>query len=133
MSDFVFRINPNIVLGPYTISRLGQQVKEWGTRFMVIMDPFLNEAKLADKIMQSLIDRKIESFVFAELTEGTSTKTIERALALAREGHVHGIIAIGGAKALHVGKVVAALYNEVHDFYVFVDGALPTTNPLPCI
>ena len=133
MSDFVFRNNPNIVLGPYTISRLGQQVKEWGTRFMVIMDPFLNEAKLADKIMQSLIDRKIESFVFAELTEGTSTKTIERALALAREGHVHGIIAIGGAKALHVGKVVAALYNEVHDFYVFVDGALPTTNPLPCI
>ena len=133
LSDFIFRINPNIVLGPYTISRLGQQVKEWGTRFMVIMDPFLNEAKLAEKIMQSLIDRKIESFVFSELTEGTSTKTIERALALAKEGHVHGIIAIGGAKALHVGRAVAALYNEVHDCYVFVDGALPTTNPLPCI
>ena len=133
MADFIFRISPNIILGPYTISRLGQQVKEWGTRFMVIMDPFLNEAKLSEKIMQSLIDRKIESFVFAELTEGTSTKTIERALALAREGHVHGIIAIGGAKAMHVGKAVAALYNEVHDFYLFVDGALPTTNPLPCI
>lgn len=133
MSDFVFRINPNIILGPYTISRLGQQVKEWGTRFMVIMDPFLNEAKLSEKIMQSLIDRKVESFVFAELTEGTSTKTIERALALAKEGHVHGIIAIGGSKALNVGRVVAALYNEVHDFYVFADGALPSTNPLPCI
>ncbi|MBQ1710488.1 MAG: iron-containing alcohol dehydrogenase [Treponema sp.] len=133
MSDFIFRINPNIVLGPYTISRLGQQVKEWGTRFMVIMDPFLNEAKLSEKIMQSLIDRKVESFVFAELTEGTSTKTIERALALAKEGHVHGIIAIGGAKALHVGRIVAALYNEVHDFYVFADGAIPSTNPLPCI
>lgn len=133
MSDFIFRINPNIVLGPYTISRLGQQVKEWGTRFMVIMDPFLNEAKLSEKIMQSLIDRKVEGFVFAELTEGTSTKTIERALALAKEGHVHGIIAIGGAKALHVGRIVAALYNEVHDFYVFADGAIPSTNPLPCI
>ena len=133
MSDFIFRINPNIVLGPYTISRLGQQVKEWGTRFMVIMDPFLNEAKLSEKIMQSLIDRKVEGFVFAELTEGTSTKTIERALALAKEGHVHGIIAIGGAKALHVGRIVAALYNEVHDLYTFVDGAVPSTNPLPLI
>lgn len=133
MSDFVFRINPNIVLGPYTVSRLGQQVREWGSRFMVILDPFLNEAKLAEQVLQSLIDRKVESFVFAELTEGTSTKTIERALALAREGHIHGIIAIGGEKAINIGRAVAALYNEVHDLYTFVDGAMPNTNPLPCI
>ena len=133
MNDFVFRITPNIVLGPYTISRLGQQVREWGTRFMVILDPFLNEAKIAEQIMQSLIDRKVESFVFAELTEGTSTKTIERALALAKEGHVHGIIAIGGEKAIDVGRAVAALYNEVHDLYTFVDGAMPNAAPIPCI
>ena len=133
MNDFVFRITPNIVLGPYTISRLGQQVREWGSRFMVILDPFLNEAKIAEQIMQSLIDRKVESFVFAELTEGTSTKIIERALALAKEGHVHGIIAIGGEKAIDVGRAVAALYNEVHDLYTFVDGAMPNTAPIPCI
>ena len=133
MSDFIFRINPNIVLGPYTISRLGQQVREWGSRFMVIIDPFLNEAKLAQQIMQSLIDRNVESFVFSELTEGSSTKTIERALGLAREGHVHGIITVGGEKAISVGRAVAAYYNEVHDLYTFVDGALPNTSPLPCI
>lgn len=133
MSDFIFRINPNVVLGPYTVSRLGQQVHEWGTRFMVIIDPILNEIKVADKIVQSLNDRKIESFVFAELTEGSSSKTIERALALAKEGHVHGVIAIGGEKALNIGRAVAAFYNEIHDFYTFVDGALPTTNPIPCI
>ena len=66
MADLAFRINPNIILGPYTISRLGAQVHEWGSRYMVIMDPMLNEAQLAGQIMQSLIDRKIESFVFAE-------------------------------------------------------------------
>ena len=133
MADLIFRINPNIILGPYTISRLGAQVHEWGTRYMVIMDPMLNEAQLAGQIMQSLIDRKIESFVFAELAEGPNSKTIERALGLAREGHVHGIIAIGGEKAIQVGRAVAAYYNEVHDFYNFLDGALPTTSPLPCI
>lgn len=133
MSDFIFRITPNIVLGSYTVSRLGQQVHEWGTRFMVIIDPFLNEVKLSDKIVQSLNDRKIESFVFSELTEGSSSKTIERALGLAREGHVHGIIAIGGEKALNIGRAVAAFYNEIHDFYTFVDGALPTTSALPCV
>ena len=133
MSDLVFRINPNIILGPYTISRLGAQVHEWGSRYMVIMDPMLNEAKLATRIMQSLIDRKVESFVFAELAEGPETKVIQRALALAKEGHVHGIICIGGEKAIQVGRAVAAYYNEVHDLYNFVDGALPTTTSLPCI
>ncbi|MBP5519870.1 MAG: iron-containing alcohol dehydrogenase [Treponema sp.] len=133
MADLAFRINPNIILGSYTISRLGSQVHEWGSRFMVIMDPMLNEAKLASQIMQSLIDRKIESFVFAELAEGPTTKVIEHALSLAKEGHVHGIIAIGGDKAIQVGRAVAAYYNEVHDLYTFIDGALPTTNPLPCI
>ncbi|MBP3743759.1 MAG: iron-containing alcohol dehydrogenase [Treponema sp.] len=133
MADFVFRINPNIILGSYTISRLGQQVKEWGTRYMVILDPFLNEAKLAEKILQSLIDRKIESFVFAEIAEGNTSRVIERAVKLAREGHIHGIIAVGGAKAIHIGRAVSALYYETHDIYTFVDGAVPTTASIPCI
>ena len=133
MADLAFRINPNIILGPYTISRLGAQVHEWGSRYMVIMDPMLNEAQLAGQIMQSLIDRKIESFVFAELAEGPTSQVIARALGLAKEGHVHGIIAIGGEKAIQVGRAVAAYYNEVHDFYNFVDGALPTANAIPCI
>lgn len=133
MSDFIFRISPNIILGPYTVSRLGQQVQEWGTRFMVIMDPILNESGVSAKIMQSLTDRKIDCFVFSELNDGSSSKTIERALNLAKEGHVHGIIAVGGEKAINIGRSVAAFYNEVHNLYTFIDNALPTTQSLPCI
>lgn len=133
MQDFIFRITPNILLGSYTLSRLGQQAMEWGSRFMVIIDPILNEAKINEKVITALNDRKIDNFVFNELTEGSTTKTIQRALALAKEGHVHGIIAVGGTRALNTGRCVAALYNEVHDFYTFVDGATPTTNAIPCI
>ncbi len=133
MSDFIFRITPNIMLGSYTLSRLGQQVQEWGTRFMVIVDPILNEMKVQEKVVQTLNDRKIENFVFNELSEGNTTKTAQRALALAKESHVHGVIGVGGAKAINIARTVAALYNEAHDFYTFVDGASPTTNSLPCI
>ena len=80
MSDFIFRITPNIVLGSYTINRLGQQITEWGTRFMIIMDPILTEMKVQDKVVEALNDRKIENFVFNELTEGNTTKIAERAL-----------------------------------------------------
>ena len=133
MGDFAFRITPNIILGSYTLSRLPQQVMEWGTRFMIIADPVLNEFGTIQKITQSFTDRKIEHFVFSEISEGNTSQLTKRALALAKEAHVHGIIAIGGSKALNIGRIVAAFFNEVHDFNNFVDGALPTTSPIPCI
>ena len=133
MGDFAFRITPNIILGSYTLSRLPQQVMEWGTRFMIIADPVLNEFGTIQKITQSFADRKIEHFVFSEISEGNTTQLAKRALALAKEGHVHGVIAIGGSKALNIGRIVAAFFNEIHDFNNFVDGALPTTSPIPCI
>ena len=67
MADFIFRISPNIVLGSYSASRLGQFVQEWGTKFMVLMDPILTECGIAAKIKQSLTDRKVDFFVFDDL------------------------------------------------------------------
>ena len=133
MADFVFRINPNIIIGSYTVSRLGNQVREWGNRFFVVMDPILKELKIAEKILQSLADQKIETIVYYELNDGTSTKAVARALKLAREGHVHGVITVGGMKAMTIGRAVAAYYNEIHDFYTFVGGAQPNTQAIPCI
>lgn len=133
MADLAFRINPNIILGTYTTTRLGQQVLEWGKRFMIIADPIMAELKVTDKITEILTNRKIESFLFTELSEGASTKTVQRALTLAKEGHIHGIIALGGVKTLNIAQITAALFNEAHGFYTFVDGASPTTAPIPCI
>ena len=69
MNDLIFRITPNIVLGSYTITRLGQQVQEFGTRFMVIVDPVLNEVKIQDKVLQTLNDRNIVLFLMNFLKE----------------------------------------------------------------
>ena len=133
MADFIFRISPNIVLGPYTLSRIGQYVREYGSRFLIVMDPILKEVNLADKLLDPLSERKIDYFVFNEFGESADTKTIERVLALARDGHIHGIIAAGGSKVLGVGCAIASLYNENHDLYDYVDGAVPTTGALPLI
>lgn len=128
MSDLIFRISQNIVLGSYTISRLPQNVKVWGSRFMIVMDPVLKEVGLQDKVLQPLLERKIEYFIYENITDGANTKEIEQALVLAQQGRVHGIIAAGGSKALHLGAAVAALYNENHSVYDYMDGAVPTTD-----
>lgn len=133
MADFVFRMSPNVILGSYTTTRLGQLVREWGTRYLVIMDPILSEVNLSEKIIQTLNERKIENFTFSDFSDGCSTKTLQRALTLAKEGHIHGIICVGGLKAMHMGRLVSSLFNEAHDIYTFVDGAVPGAAALPCI
>ena len=133
MTDLIFKISPNILLGPYTVSRIAQQVKDFGSRFMVVMDPLLKEVNLAENILQPLAERKIEYFVFDELNDGTNAETINQILTLARQSHIHGIIAIGGTKVLHSGAFAAALFNEKSSIYDCIDGAAAINAPLPLI
>lgn len=133
MADFIFKISPDIVLGAYTASRLGQYAKEWGSKFIVIADPVLKEVGLTEKIFQSLSDRNVDFFTFTEIPEGASTKTIQQALNLAKDAHVHGVIAVGGVKTIQIAKAVCAYYNEIQNLYTFVDGSATASAPLPLI
>lgn len=133
MSDFVFRVSPNIVIASYSASRLGQFALEFGNRFMVVMDPVLRAVGLAEKITQSLTDRNVDFFVFDELNEVCDSKTVDAAVKLARSSHIKGIIACGGGKAVSVGRAVAAVFNEKSDIYSFLDGSTISAQPLPLI
>jgi len=133
LADFIFKISPNITLGSYTIARLGQFAKDWGTRYMLILDPALKDFDINTKIEASLKDRSIEYFTFDDISDSSDTTTVERALKLAREAHVHGIICAGGTRAGNVARATASLYNEMHSIFDYIDGAAPTTAALPFI
>lgn len=133
MADLSFKVSPNIILGSYSASRIGQSVIKIGTRFMVISDPILRETGTLDKITKALDDKKIEYFVFDELSDGADSEVLARALKLARESHIHGVVALGGGKPISIARALCAFYNEVHDLYDFLDGSSLTTSALPMI
>lgn len=133
MADFIFKISPNIILGSYIATRLGQHASDWGDRFMLVVDPILKESGTTAKITQSLDERGVEYFVFDEIPSTASTETLKDALLLARESHVHGVIAVGGGRTLNLAKAVCALYREKGDLYEYIDGKAATTSPLPLI
>jgi alcohol dehydrogenase len=133
MADLIFKISPNIMLGSFISARIGQLVHDWGSRYIVIMDPVFKDTGKPEAILDSLTDRKIDHFVFDETDSAEGSETIKQALSLAREGHVHGVIAVGGSKALNIGRATASLFHEAHDIYDFADGATPSTAPLPLV
>ncbi len=133
MADFSFKVSPNILLGSYAATRIGQAVISYGTKFMLIMDPILRENGTSEKITKALDDKKINYFIFDELSKGNDSEILERTLKLAREAHVQGVIAVGGGKPISIARATCALANEVHDLYDFLDGAVPKAAPLPLI
>lgn len=133
MADFSFKVSPNILLGSYTTSRIGSTLLSYGTKFMLILDPILRENGSSEKITKVLDDKKIDYFIFDELSMSGESEILERTLKLAREAHVHGVIAVGGGKPIRIGRALCALYNENHDLYDYLDGSQPLTNPLPLI
>lgn len=133
MADLIFKVSPNIVLGSYTSSRIGQFAKDWGNRHMVLLDPVIKEVGVTEPILKSLAARKVEYFVFDEIETGADSETIKRVLSLAREAHIHGVIAVGGSSVMNIARAVSAIYNEVHDLYDFIDGSVPSVGALPLI
>lgn len=133
MADFVFRISPNVILGPYTLARIGQIASSWGSNYMLIADPVLKDFNLVEKAVSALEEKGISVFVFDEIPAAATSSTLEQALSLARGAHVHGVISFGGMKTASLGRAVAALYNENHDIYEYLTGAQPYSGALPYI
>ncbi|MBQ7537681.1 MAG: iron-containing alcohol dehydrogenase [Treponema sp.] len=133
MADFSFKVSPNILLGSYSASRIGSSLLSYGTKFMVILDPILRENGTSEKITKALDDKKINYFLFDELSAAGDSEILGRCLKLAREAHIHGVIAVGGGKPISIARATCALYNEIHDLYDFLDGSIPQTAPLPLI
>lgn len=133
MADFIFKIQQNIILGSYTATRIGEYIKPWGSKFMLILDPTLRQVSTIDKIVQPLAERKIDFFTFDDIPERPESKTIENALKLAQQAHVSGIIAVGGYKTLSIGRAVALLFKSPKDIYANMEEDIPMTEPLPLI
>lgn len=133
MADLNFTISPNIILGAYASFRLGLVAKNWGNRYMVIVDPILKEIAKLDTIFNSLTTRGVNYIVFDRITSGPDSETIQDALQLARKSYIQGVIAIGGSSIQSIGRVVSRLYNETKSIYNYIDGDVPETEPLPFI
>lgn len=145
MADFTFKISPNITLGSYATSRLGEFASKYGNNYMLILDPVLRVVGNSEKIIQSLDDRNINYFIFDEIKENSDSQAINQALDLARKSHIHGVIAAGGGKAISIARAVSKLFNSTCNVYEYLDNGgdkdysaiplicLPTTNREPFV
>ncbi len=136
MADFSFKITPNILLGSYTTSRLGEYALQYGNRYLVVLDPILKDTPVHEKVSSSLRERNIDYYIFDEVPQSANSKHLKRALDLAKKSFIKGIIAVGGSKTISLARSVSSLINEDKDLYAFLDGEVQPTSqgiPLLCV
>ncbi len=133
MSDFVFKLSPNIISGNYSLARIGEEAVKYGSNFMFIVDPFFENMSIIEKIKTILAEKNISLFIFNGFGKSSDSDVVERALSLAKGAHIHGVIACGDMVACAIGRAIAALYNEEGSIYNYIEGEPITANPLPFI
>ena len=133
MADFVFKLSPNVILGNYSLARIGEETAQFGDNFMLMADPFFTEQGIVEKIKASLKEKNISLFIFEGLWKTSDSDVIERALRLAKGARIHGIIVCGGMITCAIGRAIATLYNTDQSIYKYIEGEPITEKPLPLI
>ena len=61
MADFVFKLSSKVILGNYSLARIGEEVVKFGNNFMFVVDPFFEDMGLVDKVRKSLEEKNIST------------------------------------------------------------------------
>ncbi len=133
MAHFSFNLSSNIILGHYSIEKIGIETAKFGKKVLFVAESSLHESGIAKKIIDILENHGISVLFFDGVAQTARTDVIERALTLARGAFVDAVIGIGGVWAASVGRTVAALYNTEGSLYQYLDGNTASTNPIPFI
>ncbi|MFC3302498.1 iron-containing alcohol dehydrogenase [Parvularcula lutaonensis] len=90
-----------------------------GERVLVVTDPGLIEIGLPGPALKSLQDAGAELSVFYEVESDPSLGTLMKAVDLAKEDRVTGVLGFGGGSSMDVAKLTALLAGSGED----IDGA----------
>ena len=94
-----------LVFGAGSLAQLGVKAKELGgKRTLLVTDPGLRAVGHESRTIAYLEEAGLEVLVFDEVRENPTTKDVERAVRVAREGDVDLIVGLGGGSSMDTAK-----------------------------
>ncbi|MEM1295465.1 MAG: iron-containing alcohol dehydrogenase [Verrucomicrobiota bacterium] len=94
-----------LVFAPGALSQLGQKARGLGCqRALLVTDPGLRAVGHESRAIEYLEGAGLSVVVFDEVRENPTTKDVERAVRVAREGNVDLIVGLGGGSSMDTAK-----------------------------
>lgn len=99
---------PGITFGAGTSSSIGEKVRaRGGRRVLLVTDPGLVQAGLAERIASHLRSAGLHAHIFAEVKPNPTLREVEQGVALFRRDHFDFLIALGGGSSIDASKVMS--------------------------
>src|SRR5262245_3394485 len=96
---FDFHPLTRVVFGPGTLGRLGELVREYGgKRVLLVTDPGLKAAGHPLRALDIVKSAGVQCFLFDAVEENPTTKHVHAALEVARRHQVDFLVAVGGGR-----------------------------------
>ncbi|WP_078379911.1 iron-containing alcohol dehydrogenase [Sutcliffiella halmapala] len=126
---------PNVIhYGRGSLSKLGKEANELGSKALLISDKPLSELGYVDKLIDSLEVDNVEAIPYLGVDSETKDTHVEEALTLFHENGCAFIIALGGGSCIDAAKAVALLARNEGELIEYVGNRKIIKNdPVPVI
>jgi alcohol dehydrogenase len=96
-----------VVFEAGALNRLGELARELGARrVMLVTDPGLEQAGHPQRATRSLIEARLDVFVFDQVQENPTTKTVALGVEFAKKHAIDLLVAVGGGSSMDAAKGV---------------------------
>jgi alcohol dehydrogenase len=132
MNPFQFQNPTKILFGKGMVSRLGEEVKTFGTKVLLVYGGgSIKRSGLYGDVIEQLASIQAEVVELSGIEPNPRISSVREGIRLCREHGIEFILAVGGGSVVDASKGIAAgvkYDGDVWDFYVRkapVTGALP--------
>ena len=130
MKSFEFQLPTRIVFGFGASEDAGREAAGLGTRALIVTDPGVMAAGIADSIVAHLDGEGVDHVLFSEISQNPRDVEVEAGVAIAKEHGCDVLIAVGGGSAIDCAKAIGTLMTNggrVQDFEGLGKLARPST------
>jgi alcohol dehydrogenase len=102
-----------VVFGVSSLARLGELARELGgTRVLLVTDPGLEKAGHPQRALAALEKAGLPTWTFDGVEENPTERHVEAGLALAQQGRIDLIVAVGGGSSMDCAKGINFLLTN---------------------
>ncbi|MGP7818611.1 iron-containing alcohol dehydrogenase [Niallia sp. 01092] len=112
----------------------GEEVKNLGvSKVLLVTDPGIQNAGLADPVIASLKEADIEVVVFNKVEPNPSIHVVAQGTSLYLENDCNGLVAVGGGSSMDTAKAIGVevVHGEPVLEYEAAEGKKPLTKRIP--
>ncbi len=137
MKNFVFENPTKIIFGKGSIAKIGQEVKKFGSRVLLVYGKgSIVKNGIYKQVMDALKAAEVDAVDFPGVKSNPVLSLVYEGIAVAHKERVEAVLAVGGGSVIDTAKAIAAgslAEEDVWDYFskrIVVEKSLPVLTVL---